>query len=31
VRGVCDQRPGRRPTTLSALLAVVDPRLQGRG
>jgi GNAT superfamily N-acetyltransferase len=31
VRGVRDHRRGRRPTTLSALLAVVDPRLQGRG
>jgi hypothetical protein len=31
VRGVRDRRRGRRPTTLSALLAVVDPRLQGRG
>jgi hypothetical protein len=31
VRGVDDRRRGRTPTTLSALLAVVDPRLQGRG
>jgi GNAT superfamily N-acetyltransferase len=31
VRGVADRRRDRRPTTLSALLAVVDPRLQGRG
>jgi GNAT superfamily N-acetyltransferase len=31
IRGMSDRRRGRRPTTLSALLAVVDPRLQGRG
>lgn len=31
VRGLRDHRRGRRPNTLSALLAVVDPRLQGRG
>ena len=30
-RGMRDRRRGRRPTALSALLAVVDPRLQGRG
>lgn len=30
-RGVDDRRRGRAPTTLSALLAVVDPRQQGRG
>jgi hypothetical protein len=31
VRGLRDHRRGRRPNTLSVLLAVVDPRLQGRG
>ena len=31
VRGVRDRHRGRPPTTLSALLAVVDPSLQGRG
>jgi GNAT superfamily N-acetyltransferase len=31
VRGVGDRHRGRPPTTLSALLAVVDPTLQGRG
>jgi GNAT superfamily N-acetyltransferase len=31
VRGIRDRQRGRRPTALSALLAVVDPRLQGRG
>lgn len=31
VRGVRERRRGRRPDTLSALLAVVDPRLQRRG
>jgi hypothetical protein len=31
VRGVRDRRHGRAPTALSALLAVVDPKLQGRG
>jgi GNAT superfamily N-acetyltransferase len=31
VRGVGDWRRHRPPTTLSALLAVVDPRQQGRG
>jgi GNAT superfamily N-acetyltransferase len=31
VRGVDDRRRGRAPTTLSALLAVVEPRQQGRG
>ena len=31
VRGVRDRSHGRRPTTLSALLAVVDPRRQGQG
>jgi GNAT superfamily N-acetyltransferase len=31
VRGVRDRRPGRPPTALSALLAVVHPALQGRG
>ena len=30
-RGMRDQERGRRPTTLSALLALVDPALQGRG
>jgi len=30
-RGVADRTRGRQPTTLSALLAVVDPRWQGRG
>lgn len=30
-RGLRDHRRRRRPNTLSALLAVVDPRLQGRG
>jgi len=31
VRGLRDHRRRRRPNALSALLAVVDPRLQGRG
>ena len=31
IRGVRDRRRHRRPNALSALLAVVDPRLQGRG
>jgi hypothetical protein len=31
VRGLRDLRRRRRPNTLSALLAVVDPRLQGKG
>jgi hypothetical protein len=31
IRGMRDHRRGRRPTTLSALLAVVDPRWQGCG
>jgi hypothetical protein len=31
VRGVDDRRRGRTATALSALLAVVDPRQQGRG
>lgn len=30
-RGVLDHQQGRRPTTLSALAAIVDPRVQGRG
>jgi len=30
-RGMRDHRAGRRPSALSALLAVVDPRRQGRG
>jgi len=30
-RGLRDRRGRRRPTALSALLAVVDPRLQGQG
>jgi len=31
VRGLRDHRRRRRPNALSALLAVVDPRLQGQG
>jgi hypothetical protein len=31
IRGVRDHAQGRRPTALSALLAVVDPERQGRG
>jgi GNAT superfamily N-acetyltransferase len=31
VRGVSDRKHGRRPSALSALLAVVDPRRQGQG
>lgn len=31
VRGLRDHRRRRRPTALSALLAVVDPRVQGQG
>lgn len=31
VRGLRDHRRRRRPTALSAVLAVVDPRVQGRG
>jgi hypothetical protein len=31
IRGARDHRRRRRPNALSALLAVVDPRLQGRG